>query len=232
MLCCMNETMKPLNGRGAQAARNNRLILDAARAVFTADPDAPIAAVAERAGVGISALYRRYRSKDELLQRLCGDGLQRYIAETEAALADDSDPWTVFARFMRRCLDADTHSLTLRLAGTFAPTEELYREGERGHELTVRLLDRTMAAGAIRADIAVADLSLLWEQLAALRVGDAQRTSQLRHRYLTLLLDALHNPAAAPLPGPPPRWEEIRERWSNETSPKPTARRGVNPAPA
>ncbi len=210
----MNEMMKPLNGRGAQAARNDQLILDAARAVFVADPTAPIAAVAARAGVGIGALYRRYRSKDELLQRLSGDGLQRYIAETEAALADDGDPWDAFARFMRRCVDADTHSLTLRLAGMFTPTEELYREGERAHELTVRLLDRTMSAGVIRADITVADLTLLWEQLAAIRVGDAQRTSQLRHRYLALLFDALHTPTAVPLPGPPPRWEEIRERWS------------------
>src|SRR5688500_4545201 len=34
----------PMNGRRAQAARNDTLILDAARAVFVADPDAPIAA--------------------------------------------------------------------------------------------------------------------------------------------------------------------------------------------
>jgi AcrR family transcriptional regulator len=211
----MNETMKPLNGRGAQAARNNQLILTAARAVFTADPDAPIAAVAERAGVGIGALYRRYRGKDELLQRLCGEGLRRYIAETEAALADDGDPWDTFARFMHRVVEADTHSLTLRLAGTFTPTDGLYREGEQAHALTQRLLDRTTAAGVLRASIVVADLTLLWEQLAAIRVGDARRTSELRQRYLTLLLDALHTPSAAPLPGPPPRWEEIDRRWNN-----------------
>ncbi len=212
----MNErTSPPLRGRGAEAARNDRQILDAARAVFVADPTAPIAAVAARAGVGIGALYRRYRSKDELLQRLSGDGLQCYIAETEAALADESDPWDAFARFMRRVVDADTHSLTLRLAGTFTPTEELYRESERAHALTQRFLDRTTAAGVLRAGINVDDLRLLWEQLAAIQVGDTQRTSELRHRYLTLLLDALHTPAAAPLPGPAPRREEIDRRWNN-----------------
>jgi AcrR family transcriptional regulator len=42
--------------RAAQAARNDQAILDAAREVFVADPTAPIAAVADRAGVGISAL--------------------------------------------------------------------------------------------------------------------------------------------------------------------------------
>ena len=58
---------------------------------LAADPDAPISAVAEHAGVGISALYRRYENKEDLLRRLSGDGLRRYIAEAEAALADDGD---------------------------------------------------------------------------------------------------------------------------------------------
>ena len=211
-------TTAPLSGRRAQAARNDRRILDAARAVFTADPGAPISAVAARAGVGIGALYRRYASKEELLRRLCADGLQRYIAEAEAALADQGDPWTAFATFMRRIVDADTHSLTLRLAGTFTPTEELYREAGKAQALNVRLFDRTRAAGAIRPDVEVDDLSFLLEQLAAIHAGDQHRTGQLRHRYLALLLDALRTPAAAPLPGPAPSWDELRRRW--ETKPK------------
>ena len=62
-------TTPPLSGRRAEAARNDGVILRAAREVFLDDPSAPIAAVAERAGVGIGALYRRYPSKDALLQR-------------------------------------------------------------------------------------------------------------------------------------------------------------------
>ncbi|HYO29016.1 MAG TPA: helix-turn-helix domain-containing protein [Thermomicrobiales bacterium] len=204
-----------LNGRRAEAARNNERILEAARAVFVADPAAPIAAVAERAGVGIGALYRRYGSKEELLRHLCGAGLRRYIAEAEAALADEGDPWQAFAGFMARVLEADTHSLTLRLAGTFAPTEELWRDGETANDVTRQLLDRTVAAGVLRPDIEVGDVALLFEQLAAVRLGDVARTGQLRRRYLALVLDALHAPAAPPLPGPSPRWEEISRRWSS-----------------
>jgi hypothetical protein len=55
----------PLSGRQAEARRNDRLILEGAREVFVEDPDAPISAVAERAGVGIGTLYRRYASKEE-----------------------------------------------------------------------------------------------------------------------------------------------------------------------
>ena len=50
----------PMSGRQAEAARNDQRILDSARAVFVADPGAPITAVAKHAGVGISALYTRY----------------------------------------------------------------------------------------------------------------------------------------------------------------------------
>jgi AcrR family transcriptional regulator len=210
----MTATPVPLSGRRAQAARNDQRIRDSARAVFTADPDAPIAAVATHAGVGISALYRRYRSKEDLLQRLCLDGLQRYIVEAEAALTDDGDPWTAFSTFMRRCLDAGAGALTLRFAGRFTATDDLHRAGRTAHDTTQRLLERTKAAGTLRADIAVGDLALLFEQLQAVQVGDPQRTSQLRHRYLTLFLDALHAPAAAPLPGPPPGWEEISRRYN------------------
>ena len=209
----MSTAATPMSGRRAEAARNDQRILDAARAVFVADPGAPIAAVAERAGVGISALYRRYPSKEELLRRLCADGLRAYIAAAEEALADDGDPWEAFARFMRRVVDADTHSLTLRLAGTFTPTDELDRHAATAQKLNQRLFERTLAAGAIRPDLDVNDLSMVFEQVASIRLGDAARTSQLRHRYLALLLEAMHGPPAAPLPGPPPTWRELAERW-------------------
>jgi AcrR family transcriptional regulator len=220
------EDSKPLSGRQAEARRNDRLILEAAREVFVEDPDAPISAVAERAGVGIGALYRRYASKEDLLRRLCADGLRTYIAEAEAALADEDDPWAAFAAFMRRVVAADTHSLTLRLAGTFTPTEELYQDSRKAQELNLRLFERTKTAGAIRQDVEVDDLSLLFEQVAAVRIGDEERTRQLRRRYLALLLDALRVPSESPLPGPPPSWEEISQRWGNQPSARTHEARG------
>lgn len=204
----------PLSGRRRQAARNDRAILEAARTVFIEDPGAPIAAVAERAGVGISALYRRYAGKDDLLRRVCGDGLERYIAIAEAALADEGEPWAAFARFMERVVEADTVSLVQRLAGTFAPSEELFADAERAYALNVRLLERAVAAGVIREDIAVDDLALLFEQIASIRIGDAERTRQLRLRYLRLILDGLADPSAPALPGPAPAPQELGRRWT------------------
>src|SRR3954454_7232844 len=114
-----------LSGRRAQAARNDERILQAARDVYIADRSAPIADVAKRAGVGISALYRRYPSKDDLLRELCADGLRRYIGAAEAALADGGDPWRAFEGFMQRVVAPDAASLTQKLAGTFEPSDDL-----------------------------------------------------------------------------------------------------------
>lgn len=204
----------PLSGRRAEAVRNNERILLAAREVFVADPSAPISAVAERASVGIGALYRRYASKDELLQKLCGDGLSTYIAEAETALADEADPWLAFTDFMYRVVDAGAGSLTVRLAGTFTPTKELYRAAATAQALNVRLIERSKTAGVLRPDLDVNDLSMIFEQLAAIRLSTEERTGQLRRRYLALLLDAMHTSSlSTPLPGPAPTQEELQSRW-------------------
>jgi AcrR family transcriptional regulator len=205
-----------LSGRRGQAARNDARILAAAREVFIADPRAPISAVAARANVGISALYRRWPSKEDLLRRLCRDGLRLYLDEAEAALADEGDAWEAFASFLRRIVDADVHSLTVRLAGTFSPTGEMFDDARRSGDLNERLVDRAKAAGALRADFMPEDLTLVLEQMAAIRpgiFGDAPRTRQLRQRCLAICLDGLHNPTT-PLPGPPPSEAELGGRWA------------------
>ncbi|MFI7636476.1 TetR/AcrR family transcriptional regulator [Nonomuraea sp. NPDC049400] len=207
-------TSAPMSGRKAQAARNDELILQAARAVFTADPGAPIAAVAEKAGVGISALYRRYPSKEALLQKLCGDGLKLYIEITERALAEEGDAWEAFAGYLRGIVDGDTHSLTINLAGTFTPTEELGRDAARASALATEIHRRAVEAGVLRPDVTVVDIALLFEQMASIKLGDEERTAQLRHRYLALVMDSLRVPPAhRELPGPPPVDEELSVRW-------------------
>lgn len=203
----------PTSGRARQAARNNEAILTAAREVFLADHRAPISAVAERAGVGISALYRRYASKEDLLRTLCHDGLRTFIAEAEHA-AQDPDGWTAFETFLRGVVDADVHSLTVHLAGTFTPTEEMNTDAVRASELADALFQR--AYPAMRTDATSSDVTMLLEMCAAIRVPDPARTAQLRRRYLTILLDGLRDgstPTAAA-----PTAAELSWRWRQTTT--------------
>src|SRR4029079_16073865 len=172
-----------LSGRRGQAAKNDERILRAAREVFIGDADAPISEVESRAGVGISALYRRWPSKEDLLRQLCRDGLRIYLEEAEAAVGDEGDAWNAFALFLHRIVEADVHALTVRLAGTFIPTEDMFAEAQRSGELNERLVARTKASGGLRSDFVAEDLTLILEQMAAIRpgvFGDARRTQELR----------------------------------------------------
>ncbi|MFE0308233.1 TetR/AcrR family transcriptional regulator [Amycolatopsis sp. NPDC058986] len=199
-----------LPGRRGQAARNDVVILDAARTVFIADPKAPVSAVAERAGVGISALYRRYPGKEALLCKLCHDGLRQYIAEAEAA-AEEPDGWRALSEFLGRVVDADVHSLTMHLAGTFTPTLEMGEDARRAGELTAAMVARAHEGGRLREDVVAEDVGLILECCAAVRTADPERTKVLRRRYLALLVEGLSGDGP-PLPGPPPAPGELG-RW-------------------
>jgi AcrR family transcriptional regulator len=213
----VRNTEGPLSGRRREAARNDVEILDAAREVFLADPKAPVAAVATRAGVGISALYRRYASKEDLVRELSRDGLVRYSAELERALEDDGDPWTVYADCLTRILDGGSQALAQRLAGTFTPTPDLTELAKRAGALASMVHDRAQLDQALRTDVSSGDIVLLLETLSSMTLPGDDGGRALRHRYLALLLEALRAPGAGPLPGPAADPAALAARWSGKS---------------
>ena len=220
----MRKTEGPLSGRRREAARNDVEILTAAREVFLADPSAPVSAVATRAKVGISALYRRYAGKDDLLRELARDGLARYSAELERALADDRDPWTVYADCLTRILDGGSQALAQRLAGTFTPSPDMSDLAQRAGALALEVHQRAQQAGVLRDDVTPADIVLLLETLSAITVPSRDHSPALRRRYLALVMQALrvpdsgpqHGSQADPLPGPAPDPAELAARWRGQ----------------
>ena len=206
--------MSALSGRRAEASRNDERVLAAARAVLTASPDAPMAEIARRAGVGIGTLYRRYPSKEALVLHLCQDGMERLEAVARGSLDRlRDDPWVVFAEFMEDGLEAGAGSLGAALAGTFTPTKELLAAARRLHAAVAEVIARAHDAGVLREDVTQEDINHVFEQLRAVRLGSEKRTAALQRRYLALALQGLRAPGAAPLPGPAPSWKEIQQRW-------------------
>jgi len=181
--------------------------------VFLTDPSAPIADVAKEAGVGISALYRRYPSKEELLRELARDGLTRYIEDLRAALADARDAWQVYSECLHRVVDGESQALAQRVAGTFTPTESLGRLAGEASQLAVALHRRTQEAGALREDVSPADIVLILEMISFVDLPGPDRGRELRHRYLALALQALRAPGLEPLPGPPAADADLTARW-------------------
>jgi AcrR family transcriptional regulator len=213
MLAAVRDPAGPLSGRRREAAHNDIEILNSARAVFLEDPSAPISAVAARAKVGMSALYRRYPSKEDLLRELARDGLVVYIRELEAALADAGDPWSAYATCLVRILDSGSQALAQRLAGTFTPTPELTELAQRATKFAEQVHRRAQRARAVRKDVSMSDVVLLLETLSAITLPGGDGGNALRRRYLALILQALKAPGVAPLPGRPADLNETATRW-------------------
>lgn len=209
--------------RQAEAERNDRALLQAAREVLAVEgAHASVAAIAARASVGIGSLYRRYRTKKELFQRLCAIALDDYFKTAQEGLAHD-DPWEGLAHYIRTSIALGPGSLA-PIAGTIKVTKEMAEKTQRSDEAVKALVDRAHAAGALRRDVTAIDLELLIEQLAKSPLLDqlnkqgrtdlTEAALNARARINSIALDGLRTTAPQPLPGHPPGYELFSERWA------------------
>jgi AcrR family transcriptional regulator len=208
-----DETRRPRRGRQAEAERNDRLVLDAAREVFaTQGFDAPVSAVARRAGVGMGSLYRRYGSKTELLQRLCTLAMEQAIEAAEtAAMAEDA--WSGLVEYVRTCVAFGSGAFT-PLAGTFQTTPDMWRASRHGRGLVETVVARAQRDGCLRPDVTALDVAWLVEQFSRRRAAaPTGEDDNVQRRLLAIALDGLRAPQPETLPGTPPTADHYEGRW-------------------
>ena len=156
----------------ADAARNHRRVLTAAREVFAdAGPDAQVEDIAQLAGVGIGTVYRRFRTKDDLLAAVLE--LRRgELAEQTALARDSDDPIAGIADLIRAvadCAATDRAYLATLLprdastgpAGAPSPGLDAGVTAE-----LAELLDRARRRGQATTDVTAADLTPLISGIA------------------------------------------------------------------
>jgi AcrR family transcriptional regulator len=206
--------------RQAEARRNDLAVLDAARDVFTAHGvSAPITAVAERAGVGVGTLYRRYGNRTQLLQRLCVLSMQQALDAAADALKAD-DPWAGLTGYIRACVDLRSGALAA-LAGQIATTEEMRATAWQSLSRTADIVARAHQDGSLRDDVTPLDINWLIEQFSrrAPDPADPGEERNVRDRLLAVALDGLRARAGTrPLPGRPPSPGHYADRWSARSS--------------
>jgi AcrR family transcriptional regulator len=183
----------------ADAARNAERILRAARAVYgELGPDAPMEAVARRAGVGERTLYRRFPAKADLVRA----ALDQSVAEDLTPAIEDARRADDPLRGLHQLIEAaiglgarERHLLTaVHRAGSLTPdisdslNQALYELARRGQQ-----------AGLVRADLVAEDLPRLIAMLYAV-LPTMDSGSDGWRRYVALILDAIATTDREPLP--------------------------------
>ncbi|MGW3248126.1 TetR/AcrR family transcriptional regulator [Streptomyces sp. NPDC001070] len=192
-------------GLRADALRNRQRIVEAARQIFEERGlDAPLDEVAERAGVGAGTLYRRFPSREELVEAAFAQELTQVGAIAEEALVCE-DPWLGFTTFVERLCAAMAADrglgdlLVLRL-----PTSQTAaRSCERQSRAVSELVRRAQEAGALREDFVPEDVLLFLMANAGVIEVTRDAAPHAWRRLLAFLLEACRPAHSGPLPAAP-----------------------------
>jgi AcrR family transcriptional regulator len=195
------------------AARNRQRVLQAASEVFTERGlDVSLDEVARHAGVGVGTVYRRFRTKEDLVEALFVDRIEGVAAAAEQAL-QAPDPWSGLVSFMEqaaRMLAGDIGLRQLLMFATYGGDRVWYAR-QRNAPLVTKLVERAQAAGQVRSDLRPTDVPFILFLLSDTAQFTRGVSPEIWRRYLTLVLDGLRpeREGVTPLPVPALRPDEM-----------------------
>lgn len=179
----------------ADARRNYERLLAEAEAAFSAQgTDAPLEAIARRAGVAIGTLYGHFPTRRALVAAVLRDRNAAILGLGDRLLAEPSAlrALTDWMRAVTRHAAA-YQGLALMLAnGAANERSELHESCAHLADLTEKLTARARDAGVIRGGVTGADVS----DLISAAAWTAERTSAAdADRLLDLAFDGLREPS-------------------------------------
>jgi AcrR family transcriptional regulator len=143
------------------AIRNRERVLEAAKAVFSGGgPEVSLEAVARHAQVGIGTLYRHFPTREALFEAVYRREVEQ-LAELAERLKGEVQPAEALRIWLRAIVEfvATKKGMSAALALAAHGASELSAfSSDRLTKAVSSLLDRAVAAGEIRGDIAPEDL--------------------------------------------------------------------------
>jgi AcrR family transcriptional regulator len=208
----MATTERPLR---KDAERNRQRILEAAGELFTERGlGVTLNDIAHYAGCGVGTVYRRFPDKEQLIEALFEERIAKFVASAEEALANP-DPWEGFVGFLEVALERQACDRGLKelLLSTDQGRARATGVRERLLPIIGQLIERAQAAGALRPDIARADIGVIQLMLGAVMDGAHDVEPELWRRYLMIVLRGLRaDPTLVePLPVGPLTEEQLEE---------------------
>jgi AcrR family transcriptional regulator len=195
----------------ADAVRNRDSIVCATTAAFTEHgTDVALEEIARRAGVGIATLYRRFPTRDALIETVLDETMRHYADRTEEAAAQAvTEPWEALSSYLMFVMEhqatdpafADT-SVAPQLG-----SQNFAAQHQRAFEASLVLVDHVLAAGVVRPDFHHADLHLLILANAGVARATRLTAPQAWRRLTASMLDAFRHVTDEALPAVPSVWE-------------------------
>jgi AcrR family transcriptional regulator len=184
------------------AARNRERLLAAANEVFAEKGlHACLSEVADRAGVGMGTIYRRFPDKQALVAALLEE---KYGAMTAVArrAAGKPDGWEAFSALMSGMTELLAHDQALaELMLSNGSHDAVNARKAEYRAIVAGILARAKQDGTLRPDISATDISPLLNMATAAADYTAPLGRQVWPRFLQLLLEGLktgpHNTALA-----------------------------------
>ncbi len=175
------------------AERNRQRILDAARDLFAARGlTVTLDDIADHAGLGVGTVYRRFSSRDALVDALFEEQLVELVAVGAEALTVD-DPWEALTGFIAQLAERQAADLGLKevLLGSTEGRERVARVREHLRPQVEELVRRAKAAGTLRADFDASDVPLLQLMLATVADATSGEGREVWRRFLALVFDGM-----------------------------------------
>ncbi|MBJ7462618.1 MAG: TetR/AcrR family transcriptional regulator [Mycolicibacterium sp.] len=178
-------------------------MLGAARELFAQRGlEATLNDVAHHADVGVGTVYRRFATKQELLDAIFESGIDQIVALAESALERDNS-WDGFVWFVEQLCELTATDRGLR--------EMVYSTAYGGYPVECarlrlvppisKLFERARADGYLRTDAHHTDMPILGMLAGTVSEWAGHVEPELWRRYVALLLDGLrHRDGQTPLP--------------------------------
>lgn len=177
--------------------------------------------IARRAGVGMSAIYLRFGSRNAMLHAFADEAnavYDRALDDVEQALAADREPRGILARFIADITASGVHRLGLAIAGTFERTAADIAESTRLRDRGRRFIAELHGRGVLRPGATWEDLGKSIEALSSIDGADAPRSQALRERMTDILVTGLTS-GGEPLLGPAADAADFRENRPPDADP-------------
>ncbi len=181
----------PRTLRADARANHDRLLEVSARLFAQEGADTSLKAIAAAAGVGIGTLYRRFPTREDLIEATYRSGTD-LLCDSVRVLLQELAPPDAARAWMERFVD---YMLTKQGMADALPAILATREGLRMHSrealanAVTELLEAGTAAGRFRAVLSPSDVLMALGGITLISGHEHQR--ELATRLIDLLLDSL-----------------------------------------